>query len=200
MMRAAILHIDTGNYGSLMAAMNRLGIRPELWSSSRDVRPIDWVVLPGVGALSDLFGRLDQLGFLEALPRLKARGTRFLGICLGLQALFGEGAEGGHGMGWLDGTVPQLDAPILPHIGFNAIRVSRTAPGWLTAFDRALFYFVHSYRVQPTNAFHVAATTEYHQEFPSVIIAPPLYGVQFHPELSGNVGDRFLRSLLASDA
>ncbi len=197
-MRVAILRLDIGNYGSLIAAMTRLGIDPELWSSARDVSPVDWVILPGVGALANLYGRLEQQGFLDALPQLKTQGTRFFGICLGLQAFFGDGAEGGHGMGWLAGTVPQLNAPILPHIGFNSIHTSATAPGWLAAFDGAPVYFVHSYRVQPADARHIAATTVYHQEFPSVVIAPPFYGVQFHPELSGNVGDLFLQRLLAS--
>jgi imidazole glycerol phosphate synthase glutamine amidotransferase subunit len=159
---------------------------------------VDWVILPGVGALNNLYGQLQQRGFLEVLPDLKKGGTRFLGICLGLQAFFGDGEEGGHGLGWLEGTVPRLDAPILPHIGFNAIKVTETSPGWLREFDRIPFYFVHSYRVHPTDSSYVAATTRYHEEFPSVIAAPALYGVQFHPELSGPVGDRFFQKLFAS--
>ncbi len=198
-MRVAIVRLDTGNYGSLIAAMERLGISPELWDAPSDVAPVDWVILPGVGALINLYGRLEQSGFLDALPRLKNQGTRFLGICLGLQAFFGDGEEGGHGLGWLSGTVPQVDAPILPHIGFNTIQLSGTAPGWLKEFDAVPFYFVHSYRVQPAHLPHIAATTVYHQEFPSVVIAPPLYGVQFHPELSGKVGERFLQRLLTSE-
>lgn len=197
-MRVAILRLDTGNYGSLMAAMRRLEIDPVLWSSVDDVKLMDWVILPGVGALKNFYGSLQQRGFLDALPDLKAKGTRFLGICLGLQAFFGDGAEGGHGLGWLGGTVPRLGAPILPHIGFNAISTTGTAPDWLLEFDRLPFYFVHSYRVQPTEASYIAATSGYHEEFPSVIAAPALYGVQFHPELSGPVGDRFFQKLFAS--
>ncbi len=197
-MRVAIIRLDTGNYGSLIAAIRRLQIHPLLWSSAEDIKPVDWVILPGVGALNNLYGRLQQRGFLEGLADLKVKGTRFLGICLGLQAFFGDGEEGGHGLGWLEGTVPRLGAQTLPHIGFNTVNTTETSPAWLKEFDSVPFYFVHSYRVQPTDSSYVAATTLYHEEFPSVIVAPALYGVQFHPELSGPVGDRFFQKLFAS--
>lgn len=198
MMDIGIVNYGNGNFGSLVAALARLGITPRIWSRGQDVSPVDLVIFPGVGALPDVMKTLTEEHLLPPLTALKEQGVPFLGICLGMQLFFGEGAEGGRGLDWLPGTIPEIQAPILPHIGWNTLSWVQSPPPWLEGLgpDPA-FYFVHSYRIAPDNPEMVVASTTYAELFPSMIVAPPLYGVQFHPELSGRNGHTLFKNFLA---
>ncbi|MDA8193439.1 MAG: imidazole glycerol phosphate synthase subunit HisH [Thermaerobacter sp.] len=197
-MKVAIVNYGNGNFGSLLAALARLDLKPSIWQRGSDVHPVDLVIFPGVGALPDVMLALSQRDLLVPLTALYHADTPFLGICLGMQLFFAEGDEGGRGLGWLKGKVPALAAPILPHIGWNTVSPDPTH-GWLYAGLAAnpAFYFVHTYCVEPLDDSLTAGTTVYHATFPSAVVAPPLYGVQFHPELSGRSGHRLLQNLLA---
>ena len=200
-MKVAIIDYGHGNFGSLRTALNRLAIQPAVWHHGDDVEAVDWVIFPGVGSLKDVMAQLTSQNVLDRLESLKGHGTRFLGICLGLQLFFDEGEEGGPGLGWIPGRVPQLDAPVLPHIGWNTVTPSLPHDRlWRDLPPEPAFYFVHSYYVAPENPAIVRGTTEYHQVFPSVIVAPPLIGVQFHPELSGRAGHQLLKNILEEES
>ncbi|PSR20504.1 MAG: imidazole glycerol phosphate synthase subunit HisH [Sulfobacillus acidophilus] len=196
MMQCAIVSLGQGNLGSLIASLKRLGHEVEVWRNQGDVHAVDWVIFPGVGALGGAVQALKQQQLLGLLQRQYQAGQAMLGICLGMQLWFEEGEEGGRGLGWMAGTIPALDAPILPHIGWNQLVPTGTAPEWIRTFDQQDFYFVHSYYVQPNDADLVKAVSDYGHPFPSLVMQGPLVGVQFHPELSGNVGEEFLRELL----
>jgi glutamine amidotransferase len=195
-MRCAVISLGQGNLGSLIASLQRLGHEVEVWHTRDDVHAVDWVIFPGVGALRGAIQALQQKQLLEPLERQYRGGQAMLGICLGMQLWFGKGDEGGRGLGWMAGTVPQLDTPILPHIGWNQLQPTRSAPQWIQGFDRRNFYFVHSYYVRPDDAEVVRAISHYGHSFPSMVMQGSLIGVQFHPELSGDVGEQFLEELL----
>lgn len=196
-MRVAIVDYGNGNFGSLIAALNRLDISPAVWTGAHDVKPVDAIFFPGVGALGEVRHRLKETGLLAQLDTLRTEGTPILGICLGLQLFFGAGDEGGQGLEWLSGTVPSLKAPILPHIGWNTVDSSQKESVLMRGLGpQPAFYFVHEYYVKTTEESVVKGYTEYGTRFPSIIEAPPLYGVQFHPELSGKAGQTLLENFL----
>lgn len=196
-MRCAVISLGRGNLGSLVASLKRLGAQVVVWQDPEDVGLVDWVIFPGVGALGGVTQLLQRQGLLDPLQHQYQSGQPMLGICLGMQLWFGEGEEGGRGLGWMEGTVPGLRAPILPHIGWNQLEPTAAAPRWVHAFAQRDFYFVHRYCVQPDDVAVVTATSQYGQVFPSMVMQGSLVGVQFHPELSGDVGEGFLAEVMS---
>lgn len=197
MMRIAVVPLGVGNLGSLTASLKRLGHQVTLWENSATGRA-DWLVLPGVGSLAGVADSLQKRDLLEPLYDWRRAGAPMLGICLGMQLWFGLGEEGGTGLSWLSGTIPRLDANILPHMGWNDIAVDARGPAWLRPYDGQCFYFVHSYGVNPEDPRVIGARTQYgREEFPSVIAADALIGMQFHPELSGDMGESLLSDVLS---
>ena len=187
-----------GNLGSVRASLRRLGHETSVWETAADVRPVDWVVIPGVGAMGRAGSSLQGRQLWSPLTGLYHAGQPIFGICLGMQIWFGESQEGGRGLDWLKGGVSQLDAPTVPHIGWNQLAVNEhTAPAWLRGYHGDSFYFVHSYAVESLEQDTIAAVTAYHgAEFPSVIVKKPLVGTQFHPELSADAGESLLADIL----
>ncbi|MCY0877929.1 MAG: imidazole glycerol phosphate synthase subunit HisH [Firmicutes bacterium] len=195
-MKVAVVPLHAGNLGSLTASLRRLGHTVNIWETGSDVSGTDWVVFPGVGAMREVTADLDRRNLLEPLTRMRQDGQRFLGICLGMQLWFDEAEEGGRGLGWVSGSVPRLTAPVLPHIGWNDWQATGSTPAWLKRYEGECFYFVHSYRVAPRDARHIAGLTTYGEVFPSIVIDRGFIGTQFHPELSGEVGQALLHDLL----
>lgn len=196
-MRIAVVPLGVGNLGSLTASLKRLGHQVALWETGV-AGPADWVLLPGVGSLTGVSESLQKRDLLEPLRDWQRMGAPMLGICLGMQLWFGWGEEGGAGLGWLSGTIPRLDASILPHMGWNDIEIDARGPEWIRPYDGQSFYFVHSYAVNPDDPGIIGARTRYGREqFPSVIATDALIGMQFHPELSGDVGESLLRDVLS---
>ncbi|NMP24739.1 imidazole glycerol phosphate synthase subunit HisH [Sulfobacillus harzensis] len=196
-MHVAIIPLGRGNLGSLTAHFMRLGHRVEIiQDASRERLAADWVILPGVGSMRGAVRHLDQQGILSTLKQARQASVPVLGICLGMQLFYHHSEEGGEGLGWLSGRVPRLSAPILPHIGWNDLEMVSNAPRWLAAFQGASVYFVHEFFVEPADTDQILSSTQYYQTFPSVVQAPGLFGVQFHPELSGDVGAALTEAIL----
>ncbi len=195
-MELAVIDYGNGNLGSLLAALRRLRQEPVVISGAAGIQKVDAVIFPGVGSLEDVVSRLRQNGVLPWLNDLHAAGTPILGICLGMQLFFEQGEEGGEGLGWLAGTVPEIHAPVLPHIGWNSVDTTSEPFLWQQIKNPPTFYFVHTYRIRPADPAIIRGRTEYYESFPAAIEAPPLYGVQFHPELSGPSGAQFLQNFL----
>lgn len=195
-MRVSIVDYGNGNFGSLIAALRRFDITPVIWRERKDIHDTDLVILPGVGALREVTASLHAKEIYPHLEMLRQQKTPFLGICLGMQLFFNQGDEGGHGLGWLSGSIPTIKAPVLPHIGWNTVAITKPHALWEGIENHSSFYFVHSFRINPRNSDPVLGETEYFETFPSIIAKPPLYGMQFHPELSGQNGHRILKNFL----
>lgn len=195
-MRCAVVPFSHGNLGSLLWSLKRLGHEVSVWETAADVGIAQWVIFPGVGAMQDVKDQLSARGLSQILQRLHQASQPFLGICLGLQLGFSDSEEGGRGLGWIEGRVRHLHHPVTPHIGWNDLSLTASAPAWLAPYADQCFYFVHSYYVDCADQNSVVAQTHWGQTFPSMIVSGSFVGTQFHPELSGDVGESLLKDIL----
>lgn len=195
-MEVAVIDSGGANIGSVLYALERLGVHARLTADPAGIVAADRVILPGVGAAQPGMARLRELGLVEVV-----RGLRqpLLGICLGMQLLFESSEEGGcECLGLLPGRVRKLPpAPGIrvPHMGWNSLHPRRDDP-LLAGIDAgAQAYFVHGYAA-PVTA-DTLATSEHGTEFAAVVRRGHLAGAQFHPERSASVGARLLENFLS---
>jgi glutamine amidotransferase len=189
----AVIDYGAGNLRSVMNAIAHLGYRAEITDQPGDLLKAKAVILPGVGAAGDAMGNLKKLGLVEPIGQVIAEDRPFLGICLGLQILLQDTAEGGGQdcLGVLPGRVRHLPAGLkIPQIGWNQVRQKLAHAIFEDIPDGANFYFVHSYYADPQDKSVVAAETEYGVSFCCVAARGNLVAVQFHPEKSGDLGLR----------
>lgn len=191
----AILDYGCGNLHSLAKALRCGGAEPRIVDDAAAATTARAVVLPGVGAFGAAAERLGPGS--EALRDALARGLPCLGICLGMQLLFGTSDEGeGGGLAALAGNVRRLRASRLPHMGWNDVVPERRDP-LLAGVEPLVAYFAHSFAAAPADAGDVVAwTTHDGDRFPAVVRRGNAWGVQFHPEKSGVAGLRLLRNFL----
>lgn len=186
----AIVDYGAGNLRSIQRAIEAAGggATTAITDDPDQVRTADRVVLPGVGNAAAAMTRLRASGLADAVTEAANAGRPVLGVCLGMQLLFGDQEEGPTtGLGLLPGTVQSLPADHkVPQMGWNLARFRPGTP--MSAFDAVYFYFVHSYIVQPEDDADVAADTDYGVRFPSVVAREAVWGFQFHPEKSGDDG------------
>lgn len=190
----AIVDYGAGNLRSIRRALEAAGAETVITDDPAVLAAADSVVFPGVGAAGHAMAKLDAMGLTPVIRDAANAGKPFLGICLGMQLLFGEQEEGDtHGLGILKGRVRSVRADVkIPHIGWNRSRV--VSPGPMGASDdEQYYYFVHSYIVEPENLDDVAAIAEYGERFPSVVVHDNIWGTQFHPEKSGEDGLRIVK-------
>lgn len=195
----AIVDYGMGNLRSVQKGLERVGFAAEVTRDRDRIGAAAGVVLPGVGAFGACMENLRTYQLVDTVQHVIARGTPFLGICLGMQLLFEESEEFGcvQGLGILPGRVVRFaDAPDLkvPHIGWNQIRKRQNAPHLRGIEEGAFVYFVHSYYVVPGDASLVATTTEYGVEFASAIARDNVFATQYHPEKSQAVGLKILEN------
>lgn len=194
----AILDYGVSNVHSAAKAFAYCGAEALVTEDAREVARADALVLPGVGSFGAGMAGLRTRGLVEAVYAAAAAGKPILGICLGAQLLLSRGFEFGEheGLGIIQGIVapfPKLtEGAKIPHIGWGALEEPRR-DAWddtiLTGLKNPLVYFVHSFVTKPTDPDSSLATTEYGgYTFSSVIRQGPVYGLQFHPEKSGEVG------------
>lgn len=191
-----------GNLRSVQKGFERVGAAAVVSADPDVVRRAERVVLPGVGAFGDCMATLTSTGLDEAVAEVVAKGRPYLGICLGLQVLFGESDEfGSHaGLGWLPGSVRRFDpAPgvKVPHMGWNRVTRPRSHPVLGPEGPGEHYYFVHSFHAvaEPES---VGAWCHHGVEFPAAVVGDDnVVAVQFHPEKSQADGlallDRFAR-------
>jgi glutamine amidotransferase len=187
----AIADYGMGNRRSVEKALAHVGTESVITADHDAIRAADAVILPGVGAFPEAMRNLRRTGLGDVLRELT---QPLLGICLGMQLLFESSTEheGAPGLGILPGTVTRLQAPRLPHIGWNLVgfeRPSRIAEGLP---DAAAFYHVHSFACRPSDPADVVGTSEYGERFVSVVERGNVMAVQFHPEKSSRDGLRML--------
>ena len=206
--RVLVLDYGFGNIRSAHRALVRVGADTEVTAGYTAALNADALVVPGVGAFAACMNGLRHVRGDELIARRVASGRPVLGICVGMQVLFAKGAEHGaitNGCGQLAGTVDRLDAPVLPHMGWNTV----TAPPGSALFaglgPGAWFYFVHSYAVRgwehatpPGRESPLVTWAEHGDRFVAAVEYGPLCGTQFHPEKSGDAGAALLRNWLGS--
>ncbi len=193
-MKVALFYYGTGNLHSLTKAFELAGAGVRLEDDVEAALNADALVLPGVGAFGQAAARLEP--HAAALRYALQSGHPCLGVCLGMQLLFERSDEGtGSGLGVLSGRVRKLNAPRLPHMGWNQVQCADN--GSLFGIDSMHAYFANSYVAVPADATTIVGWTSYGSErFPAAVRFANTWGVQFHPEKSGAAGIKLLRNFL----
>lgn len=191
-----IIDYGAGNLRSIQRAIVANGGEAEISGDPDRIAKADRLVLPGVGNAKAAMDQLHATGIAEATREQAEKGTPVLGVCLGMQLLFGEQEEGPTtGLGLLNGSVLRLPSNHkIPHMGWNTVRFTENSPLGNHAPDA--FYFVHSYYVKPTDSADIAGETDYGLHFPSVVIRDNIWGTQFHPEKSQQAGLKLIQRWL----
>ncbi|WEG07697.1 imidazole glycerol phosphate synthase subunit HisH [Microbacterium horticulturae] len=204
----AVLDYGSGNVHSAVKALQAAGADARLTADRRLVHDADGLVVPGVGAFAAVMKALRDIRGDELIDRRLAGGRPVLGICVGMQVLFGRGVERGvdtEGLGEWPGVVTELDAPLLPHMGWNTVRPDNGSRLFAGIEDER-FYFVHSYgatqwnlQVQPPFPEPILTWCDYGAvPFLAAVENGPLAATQFHPEKSGEAGVRLLSNWIDS--
>lgn len=197
-MKVTIIDYGAGNVPSVERALLRLGADTERTNSPDKITKAEALLLPGVGHYAALVRALDEQKMREPLVGAIQRGAPFLGICLGLQVLFEWSAESPelHGLSLLAGKVCSLPSTVkLPHMGWNQIAPNRESRLLAGISSSAYFYFAHSYAAPDSNG-STTATCTHGAPFAAIVERHNIYGVQFHPEKSGDSGSRLLQNFL----
>jgi glutamine amidotransferase len=196
--KVAVLDYGAANMVSITKALAAVGADVSVAENAAGISGVDAIVVPGVGAAGSAMEHLRVRGLVEPLRDWVRAGRPCLGICLGFQVLFDASDEGDvETLGLLAGrTIELVDAPTLPHIGWNSVDLVRRHPLLDGVPDGAYFYFVHTYAPSPTDESVVLARTTHGRPFVSAVAQGSLYGVQFHPEKSSDAGLRVLSNFI----
>ncbi|WP_407269844.1 imidazole glycerol phosphate synthase subunit HisH [Radiobacillus sp. PE A8.2] len=192
----AIVDYGMGNVASVATAFKRLGYDTVLTDDKQQLAAASHIILPGVGSFNAAMKEIEARDLTETLQQLAAEKP-FLGICLGMQLLFTKGFEHGEsrGLDLIPGTVEKIETDyLLPHIGWNALTIKNGHEAFDSYQDKHV-YFVHSFEAR-TNQENLVATTDYGTEIPAIVRKGNVFGIQFHPEKSGEVGVGILKAFL----
>lgn len=195
-MMIAVIDYGAGNLFSVCNALRYLNLPYVVTKDAAEIKAARGIILPGVGAFSDAMAKLNATGLVDLLKE-EAEKKPFLGVCLGLQMLFEEGREFGvtKGLGLLPGIVRELraDGQKLPHIGWNTAHIVHECPLTEGIAYESYFYYVHSFCAE-TDDKYIALATTYGETFPGMVWRDHIFGCQFHPEKSGEVGLQILKN------
>lgn len=195
-----IIDYGMGNLQSVQNALNFIGVESFISSDIKALEKADKIILPGVGAFKDAIDLLVEKGLDKFLQDVKSEGKPLLGICLGMQLLFDTSTEFGFhkGLGLIPGNIVKFELEHLkiPHMGWNSLKIEKAAPLFTNLPEDPQVYFVHSYHLK-TEEDVVSATTEYGMTVQIAAQEGNVYGLQFHPEKSGDVGLQILRNFAA---
>lgn len=192
----AIVDYGMGNIRSVEQALRHIGAEYIVTDEAEAFLNSDGVILPGVGAFPRAMRCLEEKGLISVLKQVAIAGKPLFGICLGMQLLFEESEEieRTKGLGLLPGTIKKLDVPYkIPHMGWNQLQKKKEHPLWNEIEDGAFVYYVHSYYAQCPNDVVVGAS-EYGVLVPGIVSRGNVFGAQFHPEKSGEIGIQILRN------
>ncbi|HEV2636878.1 MAG TPA: imidazole glycerol phosphate synthase subunit HisH [Actinocrinis sp.] len=203
MTRVVILDYGFGNIRSAQRAVAHHGVETEVSSDFEAALNADGLLVPGVGAFAACMAGLRAVGGDRLIGRRLAGGRPVLGICVGMQILFERGVEHGQaadGCAEWPGSVEPIDAPVVPHMGWNTVSVPEDSAMFADLDETDRFYFVHSYAAQdwhlnddgPLARPKVAWCDYGTRPFVAAVQNGPLWATQFHPEKSGAAGARLL--------
>ncbi|TYO69566.1 imidazole glycerol phosphate synthase subunit HisH [Rossellomorea marisflavi] len=201
-----IVDYGMGNLFSVSKALERLGVPYVISDDQEELLKADGIILPGVGAFKDAMALLESTHLKETITVFVHTGKPLLGICLGMQLLFDDSEENGRtkGLGLLPGTVVRIPKEDLegntykvPHMGWNYLNYAK--PSILTeGLEEGYVYFVHSYYVHEGEPDVTVASADYAGvRIPAVVSRDNVYGMQFHPEKSGELGMELLKNFTA---
>lgn len=195
-----IIDYGVGNLFSLRSSLRAIGIDADYTGNPAEIRKADKLILPGVGAFRDAREALRSTGLDRVVQEEAGKGKPLMGICLGMQMLFDRSYEYGEyeGLGLIPGEIVPMEGRIpkelpIPHIGWNELALKQPSPLMKNTANGDYVYFVHSYYAE-TPAEYVIATTEYGVEMTAVVQKDNVYGCQFHPEKSSEVGLSILKA------
>lgn len=199
----AIVDYGVGNIFSLYSSFKYIGAEVVLTSDPKEIKKADKIILPGVGAFADAAKKLRDSGLADVVVEEVKEGKPLLGICLGMQMLFERSFEYGEhkGLGLIKGDIVPMEGVVpenykIPHIGWNGLHFPKDKPKnelFKYINEEECVYFVHSY--YGTNCDEaLIASTEYGAELTAAVADKNVYGVQFHPEKSGEVGMKILKA------
>jgi glutamine amidotransferase/cyclase len=198
-----LLDYGAGNVRSVINGLESLGERVKAVDTAQEISSAQRLVFPGVGNFGSMMQVLGEKKLIEPLQDYLRSGRPFLGICLGLQALFegSEEAPGVGGLGFMPGTVKRFETDLsVPHIGWNGVTIRKPSRVFNGLRGDEKLYFVHSYHVVPEGDADVLTTTDYGVAFVSSIERGNVIACQFHPEKSGDAGLRILKNFLETGA
>lgn len=195
-----VIDYDAGNTANVLRALKKIGVQAELSSDPTKILAARGLILPGVGAYPAAMAELTKRGLVPVIKEAVAKGAPLLGICLGMQVLTEVGLEHQEtkGLGFIPGVCREIKAtknmPV-PHMGWNNLTVKHESP--LTdGLEEQSVYFVHSYFTDVPKEY-IDVTANYGIDVPAMIHKDNVYGAQFHPEKSGDVGLGILKKFIA---
>ena len=194
-----IIDYDAGNLKSVEKALHYLGKEVIVTRDPEQLRQVDKVILPGVGAFGDAMAKLKEYHLDTLIHEIADSGKPFLGICLGLQLLFEESEEssGVEGLGILKGKIkriPDEDGLKVPHIGWNSLHLEHNGRLFQNIPENSYVYFVHSYYLEAQDPEIVKASTEYGVHIHASVEKGNVFACQFHPEKSSETGLQILKN------
>ena len=201
----AVIDYGVGNLFSLLSSLNYLELDTKLTNDIEEIKNAKGIILPGVGAFRDAIGNLEKYGLKDTLISEAKKGKPFLGICLGMQMLFEKSYEYGEyeGLGLINGTVEEIKKYIpensdlkIPHMGWNSLIINDSFKDdkiLKDVNDNEYVYYVHSYFAK-TDMKNIVAYSEYGTKIPGIVKNENVYGMQFHPEKSGDTGLKLLKN------
>ncbi len=206
-----VIDYGLGNLYSVKRAFEHVGARVIISDNPAEISDAQRLVLPGVGAFARGMENLEKKGLIEAVGLFKSSGRPFLGICLGMQLLMSQSEEMGlhQGLNFIQGEVVQMRTEVIngvcykiPHVGWSMLEPSDKMTQWNEPLLEGLkmndfVYFAHSYMVIPSSNKNTIVQTAYGQySFCSIVKQDNVYGCQFHPEKSAEIGLIFLRNFI----
>ena len=201
----AVIDYGVGNLFSLLSSLNYVGLDTKLTNNIEEIKNAKGIILPGVGAFRDAIGNLEKYGLKETLINEAKNGKPFLGICLGMQMLFEKSYEYGEyeGLELINGTVEEIKKYIpensdlkIPHMGWNSLIINERFKDDKILKDvdnNEYVYYVHSYFAK-TDMKNIVTYSEYGTKIPGIVKNENVYGMQFHPEKSGDTGLKLLKN------
>jgi glutamine amidotransferase len=202
-----VLDYGSGNLRSAERALARVGASVTVTADLHAAACADGLVVPGVGAFAACMAGVRRVGGEKVIAERIAGGRPVLGICVGMQVLFSAGVEHGlraEGCGTFPGVVERLDAPVLPHMGWNTVAAPAGSALFAGVPDGARFYFVHSFALRMRDAGELAgrgarvAVTTHGEDFAAAVELGVVSATQFHPEKSGDAGAVVLSNWLGT--